>query len=296
MAYSEDQIALAAEYVLGTLDAGERAQVEAMMAADGDFRAMVEAWDRKFGALNLMVGSVEPRAEVWDKIRAAIAQGSPQQPLVLPEAEASLAAPPEIRVDESTTAHATRRDAAAPDNVAAFSPDVRRWRVAARVASAFAAALLALLAIQRVQPDWLPETLRPRPRIQTVRVEAPPRPASAQYVALLQKEGGSPAFILTVDADTRNFTARRIDAPAEPGKSYELWLIADKLGAPRSLGVIGGSEFTTRPVLASYDAGLVRAATYAVTVEQQGGSPTGKPTSAPVYSGKLIESVPAPAL
>ena len=32
MAYSEDHIALAAEYALGTLDADERAQVEAMMS------------------------------------------------------------------------------------------------------------------------------------------------------------------------------------------------------------------------------------------------------------------------
>jgi anti-sigma-K factor RskA len=30
-----------------------------------------------------------------------------------------------------------------------------------------------------------------------------------------------------------------------------------------------------------------------VTVEQAGGSPTGQPTSAPVYTGKLIETVPA---
>jgi anti-sigma-K factor RskA len=30
-----------------------------------------------------------------------------------------------------------------------------------------------------------------------------------------------------------------------------------------------------------------------VTVEQAGGSPSGKPTSAPIYTGKLIETVPA---
>ena len=41
MAYSEDHIALAAEYALGTLDADERAQVETMMAVDPEFTAMV---------------------------------------------------------------------------------------------------------------------------------------------------------------------------------------------------------------------------------------------------------------
>ena len=101
---------------------------------------------------------------------------------------------------------------------------------------------------------------------------------------MLQKDGGSPAFILTVDGATRNFTVRKVgDAAAEPGKSYELWLISDRLGAPRSLGVIGAGDFTARPTLASYDADIVKGATYAVTVEQQGGSPDGKPTSAPVY-------------
>ena len=57
--------------------------------------------------------------------------------------------------------------------------------------------------------------------------------------------------------------------------------------------MIGGSDFTARPVLAYYDAGTINAATYAVTVEQAGGSPDGKPNSPPVFAGKLIETVPA---
>ena len=51
MAYSEDHIALAAEYALGTLDADERAQVETMMAVDTEFTAMVRAWENRLGAL-----------------------------------------------------------------------------------------------------------------------------------------------------------------------------------------------------------------------------------------------------
>ena len=47
--YSEDHIALAAEYALGTLDADERAQVETMMSVDTEFTAMVEAWEQKLG-------------------------------------------------------------------------------------------------------------------------------------------------------------------------------------------------------------------------------------------------------
>jgi anti-sigma-K factor RskA len=45
-------------------------------------------------------------------------------------------------------------------------------------------------------------------------------------------------------------------------------------------------------LLASYDPETVKTATYAVTVEQAGGSPDGNPHSAPVFAGKLIEAVP----
>ena len=87
MAYSEDHIALAAEYALGTLDAGERAQVETMMAVDTEFTAIVHAWEYRLGVLNQMVGSVEPRPIVWENIKAAIGHSTEQQaPLVLPEA------------------------------------------------------------------------------------------------------------------------------------------------------------------------------------------------------------------
>jgi anti-sigma-K factor RskA len=290
MAYSEDHIVLAAEYALGTLEADERAQVEAMMSVDKDFTAMVHAWEHKLGALNQMVGSVEPRPEVWDKIRTAVGVSEPQAPLLLPEAPPTVA--PEV-VGPPAAADAINADTS---NVIRLSAQARRWRNVATLTTAVAAALVAMIGVALYQPDLLPDRLRPTPRNQVVEVKVPaPTSRSAQYVAVLQKEGGAPAFILTVDEATKNFTVRKVDASAEPGKSFELWLISDKLQRPRSLGVIGGGDFTTRPVLASYDADTIKAATYAVTSEQAGGSPDGSPHSAPVFTGKLIETVPPAA-
>jgi anti-sigma-K factor RskA len=288
MAYSEDHIALAAEYALGTLDADERAQVETMMAVDKDFTAIVHAWEHRLGVLNEMVGSVEPRPQVWDKIKTAAGLSEPQAPLVLPEAAPAPVAPV---VEESPVVTDN-------SNVVQLSAQARRWRNVATFTTAIAAALVAMISVGAYQPDLLPAAIRPKPRTQVVEVKTPSAPTpSAQYVAVLQKEGGSPAFILTVDGATRNFTVRKVDATAEPDKSFELWLISDKLPRPRSLGVIGNGDFTARPVLASYDADTINSATYAVTIEQAGGSPDGNPHSAPVYTGKLIESVPpvAPA-
>jgi anti-sigma-K factor RskA len=153
-----------------------------------------------------------------------------------------------------------------------------------------------MIAVQAYRPELLPDRLRPKPRVQLVEVKTPSAPApSGQYVALLQKDSASPAFILTVDGATRNFTVRRVGATPEPGKSYELWLVSDKLQRPRSLGVIGGNDFTVRPVLSGYDPDTVSQATFAVTLEPEGGSPTGVATGPIVYTGKLIEAVPPAA-
>ena len=111
-----------------------------------------------------------------------------------------------------------------------------------------------------------------------------------------RRRAASPAFILTVDGATKNFTVRKVGAAPEPGKSFELWLVSDKLPRPRSLGVIGGNDFTRSPALASYDTDIVNKATYAVTVEQEGGSPTGAPHRRRCFTGKLIETVPPAAL
>jgi anti-sigma-K factor RskA len=289
MAYSEDHIALAAEYALGTLDADERAQVETMMSVDKDFTAMVQAWEYRLGVLNQMVGSVEPRPEVWDRIKTAAGLAEPQAPLLLPEAPP----PPPPAAAEAVAPAGPAENS----NVVRLYAQARRWRNIATFTTAIAAALVAMIAVGVYQPDLLPEGIRPKPRTQVVEVKTPPVPAppSAQYVAVLQKDGGAPAFILTVDEATKKFTIRRVGPPAELGNSYELWLISDKLPRPRSLGVVGSGDFTSRQVLASYDTDTIKAATYAVTIEQGGGSPDGKPTSAPVYTGKLVESVPPAA-
>ena len=344
MAYTEDHIALAAEYALGTLDADERAQVETMMAVDKAFADVVQSWAYRLGVLNQMVGTIEPRPIVWENIRSELARMNFAQeapalsdivlppPPPVPESSSLDTAPPELPLETAEQAEPQPPEAgppetvppapdAIPDIAPVFMPQVhapdpevvrappppvvdnssvirlegrvKRWRTIASAVGALAAALLVTLSLQIFQPDRLPGALRPAPRIQTVEVKTPaPLAASSQYVALLQGQAGGPAFILTVDGATKNFTVRKVGATPEPGKSFELWLISDRLPRPRSLGVIGSGDFTARPVLGGFDADVVNGATYAVTVEQAGGSPNGQPTSAPVFSGKLIETVP----
>src|SRR5690242_3125734 len=341
MEYSEDHLARAAEYAIGTLDADERAQVETMMSADSEFTAIVRAWEYRLGVLNQMVGSVEPSPEVWERIKTAVGwTGQPREPLFTPEPpplppaaqiseavaslESSMSAPPPIAPEEmealvreprtpppadvAESDMLVRMPPRAPveiadsDNVVALTRRTRSYRNIAVAMTAIAAALLALIGLQVVSPELVPG-LGGKPRTQVVEVKPTPAPTppapspvpSAQYVALLQGSAGGPAFILTVDTATKNFTVRKLGAPPiDANRNYELWLISDKLqNRPRSLGVIGASEFTSRALLAGYDSEVINTATYAVTVEQSGGSPDGAPHSQPVFIGRLIETVPA---
>src|SRR3984893_10766369 len=157
----------------------------------------------------------------------------------------------------------------APGNgaIVELERSIRRWRAMA-IAAGIVASVLAIGFVAR---------------------EATRRSAPHEYVAILQKDAASPAFAVTVNLDKQELTVRPVAATAPPGKSYELWLIDAKLG-PRSLGVIGDTPRGAN--LSAYDPTVVADATYAVTVEPPGGSPTGQPSGAPVFVGKLIPVTP----
>jgi anti-sigma-K factor RskA len=146
-----------------------------------------------------------------------------------------------------------------------------RWRTATYVAGALAASLLLFVGVREAMP--------------------PTPPDLGRFVAVLQADKVSPGFLLTVDLKTKDFTVRRVGAEVPRDRSFELWLVHDKFPQPRSLGLIGDHEFT-RSQLAAFDPQIINEATYAVTVEPPGGSPTGVATGPIVYAGKLIEAVP----
>jgi anti-sigma-K factor RskA len=177
-----------------------------------------------------------------------------------------LAPPRDFLRDIQARIGGAAQDDGSSGNVVDLTRRLRRWRVAAIAASAAAAALVVGIGLR-----------------ESTRVAIP-----HEFVAVLQKSADSPAFVITVNLDTRDLTVRPVAAPPQPDKAYELWIINDKLGAPRSLGVIDSANPAANPNLSKFDREVVQGATYAVTVEPPGGSPTGAPTSAPVFVGKLF--------
>jgi anti-sigma-K factor RskA len=270
---SEDM--MAAEYVLGTLDPDERDDARARIASDFSFAALVQYWERRLGELHALTGDVEPPAAVWDAIKAKLATAAPGAEMRLPDIEPPV--PPSVA-----------------GNVTELRARLTRWRNLSALTGSLAATLLLFVVMLLMAPGLLPGRLRPKPEAAAPTVAVTGAASPARLVAVLQREATSPAFILTVDLANRSLTVRRVAAPREPGKSYELWLISSKYPGPRSLGLIGTGDFTQSSDPAFDDPASIGNATFAVSLEPEGGSPTGAPSNV-IFLGKPVTSIPPPA-
>ncbi len=150
------------------------------------------------------------------------------------------------------------------DSSVAMRRSLQRWRAAAIAASALAAGF-AIFVVDR-------ELIR-HPMVQP------------SYVAVVNRGGAQPALIVRVDLSNGTVYVRPVAAEAPSGKSLELWYIeAGK--PPKSMGVVSGDNAFKMPLPAGLS---LEKATFAVTVEPKGGSPTGDPTGPVVYSGQLVK-------
>jgi RNA polymerase sigma factor (sigma-70 family) len=266
LALSDDM--LAAEYVLGTLGADERKDAQDRIASDSAFAALIGRWERRLGELHVLTADMEPPPAVWDAIKEKLAETAPSETVRLPDPTPPPAPPP---------------PPVAP-NIRALRARAARWRTLAFFTGSLAAALLAFILLPRWAPGLLPPSLSPKPAAPAAKSADPGAPS--RYVAVLERDAVPPAFVLLVDAAAHSLTLRRLGAPRELGKSYELWLISGRLPAPRSLGLVGPGDVTEfSDVLADDDPALIGAASFAVSLEPDGGSPTGAPSNV-AFSGK----------
>lgn len=242
MTEREDIDALAAEYVLGTLDAGERAAVAARMRREPALATAIAGWERRLSPLLTAIAPLQPPAGLLARIEAAI--------------------------DERERAPAS----ASPGGpgVVELQRRLSRWRGAAVAASALAASLALFVGYR----EW--------------RALSEP----ANFVGVFQKDDVSPAFLLAVDLKTRQLTIRRISAEPQPGKAYQLWIASARTaGRPESLGLIGDREHKVDLARRDFDPAILQTATFGVSLEPAGGSPTGQPSPGALHT-KLMPALP----
>lgn len=116
--------ALAGEYVLGTLDAGERRAVETRLKTDRALASAVAAWERRLQPLSDSAPTIAAPVGVFDRVLTTTGMSS----------TGMSASPP------------------ANDNVVALRRSVARWRAASLFAAAAALLLGVFVAVDRAQP------------------------------------------------------------------------------------------------------------------------------------------------
>jgi anti-sigma-K factor RskA len=207
----------------------------------------------------------------------------------------SLAEPPEERTERLTAPPVIPPDieprVERSANVVQLARRASQWRRMTVVMGAIAALLALYIGLAQFAPGLVPLG----PRAPVVAQSEGPAQLGARLVAVLQQEPTAPAFLLTVDPQSRTLVVRRVSATPEAGRSYELWLISSQFPTPKSLGVVGNDEFTQRQIPGNFDVATLRAASYAVSLEPAGGSPSGVPTGPVLFTGKIVESVPTAA-
>lgn len=118
-----------------------------------------------------------------------------------------------------------------------------------------------------------------------VPTDATPRLAGA----VLEEHAQSPLWVISERGDDMQLNLRTVAASqAAAGKDYELWIVP-KEGAPISLGVIPVGGTATVALTPVTRAALQESRTLAISLEPQGGSPTGAPTGPILHMTRLYE-------
>jgi anti-sigma-K factor RskA len=110
-------------------------------------------------------------------------------------------------------------------------------------------------------------------------------PPGRILVATLAGDDGKALISAAYDPSRAAVVLAPAAHPDMAGKSPELWVIDG--GKPRSLGVVDMDAPTTHGVDSNRFAGLKPGAVLAISIEPQGGSPTGQPTGPVVATGVL---------
>jgi len=78
---------LASEYVLGTLPAEQRIEIQKRLAEDADLRAAVDAWEQRLFALTELAEPQSPTPQLWGRIERSLSSNEQPAPRVTAAAQ-----------------------------------------------------------------------------------------------------------------------------------------------------------------------------------------------------------------
>lgn len=240
---------LAAEYVVGVLDGAERRAAERRMREDGAFASSVVWWENRLAPLVSEIRSVDAPAVVWDRISDDIDRIA--------------------RVSATYRGRSTQTNTnTKPAKTRGFGGVSPIWRTLAGASSLLAAGALVALAIL-IPPEGFGTGANEGQRL----------------AARLASGTGETFFTVVVDLQNQTATLIPVDGIADQDRVPELWLIEEQTPAPRSLGLLAAGRPLTLQLQEVGEG--TSGSTLAISLEPQGGSPTGAPTGPVVATGAL---------
>lgn len=112
-----------------------------------------------------------------------------------------------------------------------------------------------------------------------------------QFVAVvLDDERKATGWQLSLAQEGELVVEALMDQPALQARVYELWVIPAGMDKPVSLGLIPETGARLLSLTTEQHVYVASAKKFGVSIEPLGGSPTGQPTTAPVYHGELAKA------
>jgi len=272
---------LAGEYVLGTLSAARRREVERRLPAEDALREAVQRWQERLLPLAALAGAAEPSARLWRRIEDTLERQSPAQAAASPARAAASAdaagdaasgaspeglpgaAPASLPPRALPSAPRAAPKAAAPG--AGWWNSLKLWRGLAGSGFAAAAVLAAVL---------------------VMRLGAPP--AAPQYlVVLVAPQDKAPGWVVQA-AGARQLSLIPLGQAAVPAeKSLQFWTKGEGWAGPVSLGLVKPGQ-TLRVALDRLPP-LQPNQLFELTLEPASGSPINRPTGPIQFIGRAVK-------
>ncbi|NVZ83443.1 anti-sigma factor [Pseudomonas yamanorum] len=221
---------LASEYVLGTLPAAQRAEVEQRLATDAELRAAVDAWEQRLLPLTEQADPVTPSVNLWRRIERSLGHSVPQ------------------------------------DSTVSWWNRLSLWRGLAGAGLAASLVLATLLLTQTA-------TINP----------------TAYVVVLVAPQSQAPGWVIQASntQEIQLIPLGIMEVPAD--KTLQFWTKGEDWQGPVSLGLVKPGQSLSVPL--DKLPPLAPNQLFELTLENPGGSKTGKPTGPIQAIGRAVKVI-----
>ncbi|MCS3418478.1 anti-sigma-K factor RskA [Pseudomonas sp. BIGb0450] len=221
---------LASEYVLGTLPAAQRAEVEQRLAIDAELRAAVDGWEQRLLPLTEQADPVTPSVNLWRRIERSLGHSVPQ------------------------------------DSPVSWWNRLSLWRGLAGAGLAASLVLATLLLTQTA-------TINP----------------TAYVVVLVAPQSQAPGWVIQASntQEIQLIPLGIMEVPAD--KTLQFWTKGEDWQGPVSLGLVNPGQSLSVPL--DKLPPLAPNQLFELTLENPGGSKTGKPTGPIQAIGRAVKVI-----